>query len=89
MAKPYALYRLVLDAEPSSSDYPRGWEVRLSDDGTTWSEPVAKGEGTTALTEITLPARPARYLRVVQTASGKTGLFWSIHELKAYAKDGP
>ncbi|MBA3936563.1 MAG: ThuA domain-containing protein [Planctomycetes bacterium] len=87
MAKPHALYRLVLDAEPSTNDYPRGWEVRLSDDGTTWSEPVATGEGKAAVTDIALPGKAARYLRVVQTASGKTGLYWSIHELKAYAKE--
>ena len=87
MGKPYALHRLTLDAEPATDDYPRGWEVRLSDDGTTWSEPVASGNGKGALTEIPLPSKPTRYLRIIQTASGKTGMFWSIYELKAYAKD--
>ncbi len=60
-------------------------EVRTSADGKTWSEPVAKGEAKEAVLAIPMPAGTvARYLRMIQTASGKTGLFWSIHELSVY-----
>jgi hypothetical protein len=56
--------------------------VRVSNDGQKWSDPIVKSEGTKALMEIAFPkGTSARYVRIIQTASGKTGLFWSIHEL--------
>jgi mono/diheme cytochrome c family protein len=88
MGKPYRLTSLVLDTTASANDYPRGFEVRYSDDGKTWSEPVAKGEGRGAVTEIRLPKdQAARFVRVIQSASGKTGLFWSIHELAVLGEE--
>jgi mono/diheme cytochrome c family protein len=82
MGKPWSLSQLAVECNGSANDYPRGWEIRLSDDGQKWSEPIAKGEGTKPLLEIPFPkGTSARYVRLIQTASGKTGLFWSIHEL--------
>ncbi|HEX3134643.1 MAG TPA: discoidin domain-containing protein [Planctomycetota bacterium] len=82
MGKPWSLSQMAVDCAGSENDYPRGWEVRVSDDGQKWSDPIVKGEGTKALMEIAFPkGTSARYVRIIQTASGKTGLFWSIHEL--------
>ncbi len=72
-------YELVLDAAASSSDYPRGYQVNVSNDGINWSSPVATGSGTSALTLITFPTQTARYIRVTQTGN-VSGLWWSIHE---------
>ncbi|HWX22600.1 MAG TPA: carbohydrate-binding protein [Candidatus Binatia bacterium] len=72
-------YELSLDAGSSSSDYPRGYQVNVSKDGSNWGTPVATGAGTSALTLITFPPQTARYIRVTQTGS-VSGLWWSIHE---------
>ena len=71
--------KLVLDAATSVGDYPRGYEVYVSADGQNWGEPVAKGAGTAALTEISFEPAKGRFLKIVQT--GSDGLWWSIHEL--------
>jgi hypothetical protein len=73
------LYRIVLDAGSSSSDYPRGYQVNLSNDGVNWGSPVATGTGSSAVTTISFPTNTARYIRVTQTGSAG-GLWWSIHE---------
>jgi mono/diheme cytochrome c family protein len=80
--KPWTFSQITVECVASANDYPRGWEVRTSDDGTTWSEALAKGEGNKPILDIALPkGTTARYLRLIQTSTGKTGLFWSIHEL--------
>ncbi len=80
--KPWTFSQVTVECEGSASDYPRGWELCTSDDGTKWSEPLAKGEGTKPVLDIALPkGTTARYVRLIQTSTGKTGLFWSIHEL--------
>jgi hypothetical protein len=77
-----------LDCSGSNNDYPRGWEVRSSDDGKTWSPPLAKGEANQAVLAIPLPSgTTTRYLRIIQNESGKTGLFWSIHELTVFGTE--
>jgi hypothetical protein len=82
MGKTWSLSQLSVECLGSANDYPRGWEVRTSDDGKTWSEPIAKGKANAAMLEIPLPkGTTARYVRIIQNESGKTGLFWSIHEL--------
>ncbi len=72
--------KVTLDAAPSSGDYPRGYEVYVSADGQNWGEPVAKGAGTQAKTEIAFLPTKGRYVKIVQTGS-TDGLFWSIHEM--------
>ncbi|MCC6698127.1 MAG: ThuA domain-containing protein [Candidatus Hydrogenedentes bacterium] len=71
--------KVTLDSASSVGDYPRGYEVYASMDGQNWGEPVAKGAGTAALTEISFQPVKARFLKIVQT--GSDGLWWSIHEL--------
>jgi len=83
---------LILDAKDSSGDYPRGYEVYVSNDGAAWANPagswgtpVASGSGQAVtsggVTTLTFPAQSARYLKVVQT--GSSGSWWSIHEFYA------
>ncbi|HWX21682.1 MAG TPA: discoidin domain-containing protein [Candidatus Binatia bacterium] len=76
---PPTFTNLVLDAGSSTGDYPRGYQVNVSNDGTNWSSPVATGAGSSAVTSISFAARTARYIRITQT--GSNGLWWSIHEL--------
>jgi hypothetical protein len=77
--------RLVLDSTDSPFDYPRGFAVYLSDNGTDWTSQraVASGTGSGTLTTITLPAAvTARYVRIVLTQSGP--YWWSIHDLGVF-----
>ncbi|MFK7851125.1 MAG: discoidin domain-containing protein [Akkermansiaceae bacterium] len=78
---------LVLDASGSNRDYPRGYEISVSNDGKTWSKPLAKGKGSEALLEVRFPPVEAKFLRVTQT--GKHRLYWSIHEMKLMGKSLP
>jgi mono/diheme cytochrome c family protein/glucose/arabinose dehydrogenase len=72
-----------LDAATSSRDYPRGYTLEVSDDGKTWSKPIAEGKGEQAVTEIDFKPLKTKHLRITQTGSVK-GLFWSIHEMQIF-----
>ena len=63
------------------TDYPRGYTVEVSVDGTNWGQPVAKGKGTGTLTQISFPPVRAKFVRITQTAGAKDK-FWSIAELQ-------
>lgn len=75
---------VVLDAGSSTNDFPRGYTVQVSDDGKSWSKPIAKGQGKSALLEIKFPTVEAKFLRITQTGAHK--LYWSIHELRLMGK---
>jgi hypothetical protein len=72
---------VILDANPSVTDFPQAYKVELSADGKDWGQPVAVGHGTAALTEIIFPAAPAKFIRITQTGLHST-YFWSIHEMQ-------
>ncbi|MBP8305095.1 MAG: discoidin domain-containing protein, partial [Phycisphaerae bacterium] len=74
-----AIRRVVLDCRGSAEDYPRTYEVYLSNSRTQFGRPVAKGEGTAGLTQITFSRTRGRYLKIVQT--GEAEQYWSIHEM--------
>jgi hypothetical protein len=87
MATAQTFNKIVLDAGTSTGDYPRGYQVFVSNDGTNWGSAVATGNGTSAVTTITFATQTARYLRVVQT--GTASSWWSIHEYNVYSPGGP
>jgi glucosylceramidase len=73
--------RVVLDTGVDRGDYPRGYTLETSTDGSTWT-PAASGAGSGQLTTIDLPATSARYIRVTQT--GSSGSWWSVADLRVY-----
>jgi hypothetical protein len=75
--------KIVMDADSSTNDYPRGYQVNVSNDGTNWGSPVATGAGNSAVTNITFPRQTARYIRVTETGTNATD-FWSINEFSVY-----
>ena len=75
------IQRITIDAGASSADFPRGYQVLLSTNGSTFNE-VASGTGSTSLITVNFTAQPARYIKMVQT--GSSIYWWSIHELNAY-----
>ena len=65
---------------PGSNDHPVSYQVFASMDGVKWSGMLAKGVGTSPVTEAIFEAVDAKFLRIVQT--GKTTLWWSINEVE-------
>ena len=73
---------VVLDCTKSANDYPRGYKVELSNDGSAWDKPILQGQGNNSVTELLFPkAVNTRFIRITQTGEAK-GTFWSIHELQ-------
>lgn len=83
MGVPNAFNKLVLNCINSANDYPRGYQVIISDDGVNWSSPIATGSGSSGITTITFPSQAARYIRITQTGSAP-GTFWSIDEFNVF-----
>ena len=70
-------------AQPPAPGYPREYQVQTSTDGTNWSAPVVKGQGTGSSTSITLPSGiRARYVRITETATVPNAPPWSIQRLQ-------
>lgn len=74
--------KLILNAVNSAGDYPRGYQVTVSNDGINWSSSVATGVGSSSVTTITFATQSARYVRITQTGS-TSGTYWSIDEFNA------
>ncbi|MFI2708119.1 discoidin domain-containing protein, partial [Nocardioides sp. CER28] len=81
LGKRTAFARVAVDAGDNLGDYPRGWTVSVSDDGTAWRD-VASGTGTGQLINADVPPTTARFVRVTQTAT--SGSWWSIADLRLY-----
>jgi glucosylceramidase len=73
--------RIVLDTGVDRGDFPRGYTVSASSDGTSWRD-VASGAGDGQLTTIDFRPTRARFLRVTQTASAPQ--WWSVAEVRVY-----
>ncbi|MEV6235104.1 discoidin domain-containing protein [Lentzea sp. NPDC051838] len=73
--------RVALDSGGNLGDYARGWDLSISDDGTTWRS-LKTGTGTGQLTNIDVRRTSARYLRI--TSTGTSSSWWSIADLRLY-----
>ncbi len=77
-----SIHSIILDTTASAGDYPRGYEVYVSDNeiDTGAATPLLTGKGDGPVTTFDFePPVEGRYIKIVQT--GKHGLYWSIHEL--------
>ena len=72
------------DAPPPVVTFPRGYRVQVSMDGSTWSAPVAEGQGDGRTTVITFEPVQARFVRITQTAAVEDAPDWSMQELQFY-----
>jgi len=79
------VYRMVLDAAKSGSDYPREVRVEFSLDGETWDGPIGATQGTKAVTPVVLLPTKARFLRVKQLGSHDK-YWWSMYDIKVYGE---
>jgi hypothetical protein len=67
-----------------TSTFPRRYQVQVSDDGKTWSGPVAEGEGTPGTATIAFAPVRAKFVRVTQTANVPDAPPWSMRLLRLY-----
>jgi O-glycosyl hydrolase len=84
LGAPRTFTSVSLDAGAWSGDYPRGYTVHVSNDGTSWGSAVATGAGTSHVTQIATGTRTARYIRVQLTAAA-AGNWWSVGEVRVYS----
>jgi hypothetical protein len=82
MLVPTLINQITLNATGSNNDYPHGYQVFVSLDGTTWGNAVASGVGTGPVVTISFSMRQARYFKIVQTASDSH--WWSIYDLNVF-----
>jgi mono/diheme cytochrome c family protein/glucose/arabinose dehydrogenase len=69
---------------PAAWTFPRSYQVQVSNDGNSWSAPVAEGEGVPGTTVITFPPVRARFLRITQTAKVGDAPAWSMRLVRVY-----
>jgi len=74
--------QLQMDVPNSPNDYARGYNVEVSNDGSTWTT-VASGTGTGPTETVVFPTQTAQYVMVVLTAVDST-YWWSIDEFNLY-----
>lgn len=63
--------------------FPRGYQVQVSMDGTTWGKAVAEGQGTGTRTDVNFAPVRAKFVRVTQTAATADAP-WSVERLRLY-----
>ncbi|MDB4979623.1 MAG: hypothetical protein JWM82_375 [Myxococcales bacterium] len=74
--------RVVLDDTGDGSDYPPGFDVYVSNDGSTWGSPIASGTGAAPIVTISFANQTARYLKVQLNTAGSH--WWSLRETFVY-----
>ncbi len=86
LPKPSIVKTIVMDSAGTEEAYPNTYDVQLSDDGNTWSKPVAAGHGeTTTQIHIAHPQK-AKFVRI--NLVDKVGWTeWAIHDLEFYGDE--
>jgi hypothetical protein len=82
MQQPRRFNRIVLEAGPNQSDYPRGFEILTSNDGVNWVT-VFAGAQANPTNDIDFVRQNARYLRIRQTGNAASN-WWSIAEVNVF-----
>ena len=86
LPKKATLSELNLDYKGSNKDGPQHYAVSLSQDGRSWSQPVATGSAGVDQVSISFPPQEARFVKIELTHA-TTKLSWSIHELQLIGLD--
>ncbi|MDT8390336.1 MAG: discoidin domain-containing protein [Lentisphaeria bacterium] len=83
MGRRQRVSRIELENSWCPYDYPRQFTVSVSDNGETWSDPVATGAGTQSITHIVILPQETRFIRIAQTGQHPK-YWWSISDLRIY-----
>jgi mono/diheme cytochrome c family protein/glucose/arabinose dehydrogenase len=70
---------------PAVWTFPRGYQVQVSTNGSTWSPPIAEGQGGPGTTVIPFPPVNAKFVRITQTATVENLPPWSMRLVRLYA----
>ncbi|HET7219406.1 MAG TPA: discoidin domain-containing protein, partial [Vicinamibacterales bacterium] len=92
MAKPATLTEISFTSSPAGGGrggaqawtFPRRYQVVVSSDGSTWSAPIADGEGVPGTTVIRFAPVSARFVRITQTAAVSDAPAWSMRLVRLY-----
>jgi hypothetical protein len=78
--------KIKMDATGSNNDYPRGYQVYVSNDNANWGNPIASGTGTGPVVTVPFTTQTARFIKVVQTGTLPAGqtYWWSMYEFTVY-----
>ena len=79
--------RVVFDTGVSTGDYPRGYTVQTSTNGTDWNTVLSDGHGTGQFTIIDLDGRAIQYVRMTLTTADPND-WWSVADVRAYVTEG-
>ncbi|MHA6764617.1 discoidin domain-containing protein [Streptacidiphilus sp. PAMC 29251] len=82
LGKVRRLQQAVFDTGASIGDYPRGYTVTTSTDGSHWTTAVADATGTGQFTTVDLHNQRVRYIRITLTAA--SGSWWSVADMRTY-----
>jgi glucosylceramidase len=74
--------RVVVDTGISTGDYPRGYSVETSRNGTTWTTVLPAADGAGQFTTVELDGTPVRYVRLTLTKAVDN--WWSVADVRAY-----
>ena len=82
MKTPREFNAIFLDQGKSAGDFPKKYEVFVSDDGKKWGSPLLIGEGNPDITIIRLPApQTKRFIKiVVHQPKENENIWWSVAE---------
>ena len=72
--------RVALDTRQSENDYPREYELQISNDGSTWTTVASAEPDASGFTTINFSEQTASHIRIEQLGSDNR-YWWSIHEL--------
>lgn len=69
---------------PPFGSFPLIYQVQVSTDGTSWSEPVATGQGSPETSVATFPPVQAKFIRVTQTGKAEEAPAWSVLNFRVF-----
>ena len=79
MLTPRIFDQITLDAGTTTNNFPRGYQVQISNDGTSWTDGHHRLRDDGAGDDQLSPAQTARHIRINQTATNSAT--WSIQEM--------
>ena len=82
LGAPTLFNRLSVDNRNFTSDHPRGYDISVSSNGTTWTS-IAAAAGAEPVTSASFNPQVARYVRIAQTAVSVS--WWSVGELNLFS----
>jgi mono/diheme cytochrome c family protein len=72
------------DSPPPLQTYPTAYAIQVSQDGETWSSPVAQGSCDSRNTKIVFPPIPGRFIKITQTAEPAFEAPWKMESMKVF-----